>query len=80
VDTLLGKHLLKRFADLTLVGNVTGMDGALAASFGDQFRGRFRLLGVDVRDSNGGAVGREAYRNRLPNAAAAARNDRYFAV
>jgi hypothetical protein len=80
VDTLLGEHLLKCFTDLPLIRNVAGMDGGVPASLGDLFRGRLRLFRVDVRDSNRGAVGRETRGNGLPNAAAATRNDGYFAI
>jgi hypothetical protein len=80
VDALLGKQFLKCFANLPLVCDIAGVDTRLTVGASDLLGGRLCLLRVDVRDSNGGAVGREAYRNRLPNAAAAARNDRYFAV
>lgn len=80
VDTFLGEDLLKRLPDLPLICNVAGMDGGVPASIGDLFRGRLGLFRVDVRNSNRGAVGRETRGNGLPNAAAAARNDGYFAI
>jgi hypothetical protein len=80
VDALVGKHLLKGIPDLPLIRNVAGMTGGVSASAGDLFRGGLRLLRVDIRDSNRSSVRREAERNGLSNAAAAARNDGHFAI
>ena len=80
VNALLGEHLLKCFPHLPLVRDIARVDGRLAASTGDQLGGRFRLLRVDVRDSNACAVCRKAHGNGLSNAAAGTGNDGYLAI
>ena len=80
VDALLGEHLLKCFADLPLVRDIAAMDSRVATSGSDQFRGCFRLLRVDIRDSNGSAVSSKTQSDGLSNAAACAGNDGYFAI
>src|SRR5690349_10304865 len=80
MDALFRKKLSKNFPYLRLVRHIACVRRRLPARIGYSFRGRFRLLQIDINDSHCGAIRREAQSNCLPDATPAAGHNGGFSV
>jgi hypothetical protein len=80
VNALLAEQLLESGIHILLVRHIADVGGGGAASGSDPLAGRGRSGSVDVENANHRTLRGESQSNGLPNATAAARHHRDFAV